>query len=182
MKKTTLWIARTAIALALLIAVQYLTGLTGQQLITGSCVNLLLALCTIVLGVWTGVTIAALSPLFAFLFGIGPKMIQVVPAIAVGNLVYVIVIALILALFRKSSNRAMPILGGYVGIAVGAACKFAALYGLIVCWIAPTFLPAKAAPVISASFGVMQLFTALIGGAIAATIAPVISKAMHSRS
>ena len=42
MKKTT-WIARTAVCLALLIAVQFFTKSLGQ-LVTGSCVNLVLAI------------------------------------------------------------------------------------------------------------------------------------------
>ena len=39
----TQWITRTAICLALLVCVQFVTKSLNQQLITGSCVNLILA-------------------------------------------------------------------------------------------------------------------------------------------
>ena len=48
MKKTT-WIARTAVCLALLLAVQFFTKSLGQ-LVTGSCVNLVLAVAALIGG------------------------------------------------------------------------------------------------------------------------------------
>ena len=68
MKKTT-WIARTAVCLALLLAVQFFTKSLGQ-LVTGSCVNLVLAVAALIGGVWSGVTVAVISPFCAYLLGI----------------------------------------------------------------------------------------------------------------
>ena len=85
-----LWITRTAVLLALLIALQWATAGTqvfAGQYITGSCVNAVLAVAVLFSGVWSGVTIALLSPFFAKALGIGPQLIQIVPAIAAGNLV-----------------------------------------------------------------------------------------------
>ena len=48
--KKTVWIARTAVCLALLIAIQFLTKSLGQ-LVTGSCVNLVLAIAALIGGV-----------------------------------------------------------------------------------------------------------------------------------
>ena len=45
--KKTVWIARTAVCLALLIAIQFLTKSLGQ-LVTGSCVNLVLAIAALI--------------------------------------------------------------------------------------------------------------------------------------
>ena len=59
-------------------------------------------------------------------------------------------------------------------------CKFGIQYLLIVKWIAPAFLPAKALPVIAVNFGVLQLFTACIGGVLACLLFPVISKGIRS--
>ena len=47
--KKTVWIARTAVCLALLIAIQFLTKSLGQ-LVTGSCVNLVLAIAALIGG------------------------------------------------------------------------------------------------------------------------------------
>ena len=77
MKKTT-WIARTAICLALLVAVQFVTKGLGQ-FVTGSCVNLILAIAAVIGGVWSGVAVAVLSPFCAYLLGIGPAFVQLVP-------------------------------------------------------------------------------------------------------
>ena len=57
--KKTVWIARTAVCLALLIAIQFLTKSLGQ-LVTGSCVNLVLAIAALIGGVWSGVTVAGI--------------------------------------------------------------------------------------------------------------------------
>ena len=99
-----------------------------------------------------------------------------VPAIAVGNLTYVLVIALLVKLL---GNGKLPELARHlVAVAAGAVCKFVIQYLLIVKWIAPAFLPAKALPTIAASFGIMQFFTACIGGVIASLIAPTIKKGL----
>ncbi|MCL2696169.1 MAG: hypothetical protein FWE69_07580, partial [Clostridiales bacterium] len=84
------WITRTGAMLALLIAVQAFTRPAGQ-FVTGSCVNLILALAVLAGGFWCGLTVALLSPFFAFLAGIGP-ILPVVPAIAAGNAVYVLLL------------------------------------------------------------------------------------------
>ena len=88
MKKTT-WIAQTAVCLALLIAFQLLTRSLGQ-LVTGSCVNLVLAVAALLGGIWSGVTVALVSPFCAYLLGIGPAFFPLVPCVALGNAVYAV--------------------------------------------------------------------------------------------
>ena len=102
----------------------------------------------------------------------------VVPAIAVGNLTYVLMIALVIKLLK---NAKLPeIVRNILAVAAGAVCKFIIQYLLIVKWIAPAFLPPKAQPVMAVNFGVMQLFTACIGGVLACLIGPVVKKGVKN--
>ena len=80
-------ITETAVMTALLVALQAATASLGNQFVTGSCVNAVLALTILLVGLWSGAAAAALSPFFAFLLGIGPQLLPIVPAIAAGNLV-----------------------------------------------------------------------------------------------
>ena len=86
MKNKTYWIAETAVMIALLVALQWATKPLGQ-FVTGSCVNLVLGVSTLVGGVWCGAVVAIASPFCAFLVGVGPAKLLIVPFIAVGNVV-----------------------------------------------------------------------------------------------
>ncbi len=169
------WITRSAAAIALIIVAQLTTAPLKQQLLTGSLVNLILALSTLLFGFGTGAAAAVVSPFIAYLLGINAQ-IMVVPAIAAGNLIYVLVISL---LTKKLKDRiSEETVRNMTSVAVAAIFKFALQYLLIVRWIAPSFLPEKAQAVMSVNFGVMQLVTACIGGAIACMISPLIRKAI----
>ena len=87
MKKKILWITRTALMLALLVAAQYITKPFGQ-LVTGSCVNAVLTVTAMVVGLSGSVVVALVSPVLAYLLGIAPQLVTV-PAIMVGNAVFV---------------------------------------------------------------------------------------------
>lgn len=93
MKKTT-WIVRTAVCLALLLVLQVATKSLGQ-FVTGSCVNLVLAMAALSGGLWSGVAVAVLSPFCAYALGIGPAFLQLVPCVALGNTVYAVLFALL---------------------------------------------------------------------------------------
>ena len=173
MKKKTLWIAETAVMIALLVALQGLTKPAGQ-FVTGSCVNLILGVSTLVGGLWCGLTVALLSPFFPFALGIGPALIQIVPAIAVGN----IVLVLVLWLICRKAKKLSPL--SYGGAVVASVCKFAVLYALVVLLLLPLLgLPEKQVAMMSAMFSWPQLVTALIGSFLAVTVSPVIRKALH---
>ena len=161
MNKKTLWITETAVMIALLVALQWATKPLGQ-FVTGSCVNLVLG-------------VALVSPFFAFLLGIGPAFLPIVPMVAVGNMVLVVILHL-LASRDKIATRS------YLAVAVGAVTKFLALWLLIVKLVLPTLgLAEKQVAAISASFSWPQLVTAAIGGVLAVTIAPLIRKALRSK-
>ena len=178
MNKKLRWITETAILLALLVSLQALTKGFGQ-LVTGSCVNAILAISVLVGGLSSGITVALISPVLAFLLGIAPQILTV-PAIMVGNTVYVILLYLI-------AGKSDQIVRKVIAWLVAAAAKFAALYGIVVgliCGVLADGLLAagtlkepmlKALP---ATFSWPQLITALIGGAVALLIVPVLRKAL----
>lgn len=102
--KKTVWIVRTAICLALLIAVQFFTRSFGQ-LATGSCVNLVLAVSALIGGVWSGITVAVISPFCAYLLGIGPAFLPMVPCVSLGNAVYALLFGLFVGKYLKEKSR-----------------------------------------------------------------------------
>lgn len=175
--KRTVWIARTAILLALLVCLQVLTRGFGQ-LVTGACVNLLLAVAALTGGAWSGVSVALLSPIFAKLLGIGPIW-PLVPCVALGNAVYVLIHAL---LTRKALNKkSYPAAGGWMVLAAGA--KFAVLYVVLLKVVAPLVVPkAEMLAKLAGTFGLMQLATALLGGVLALAVVPVLEKAISKKT
>lgn len=164
----TQWTTRTGVLVALLVVLQWATSGLGQY-VTGSCVNAVLAVSALVGGLRSGVAVALLSPFCAKLFGIGPQLIQIVPAIAAGNLAFVLVLHF---LCKKQK---------VLGLICGAVAKFATLYLLVVKFIVP-MLAANLKPqqiaTFSAMFSYPQLITALIGGSVALAIVPVLKKAV----
>ena len=180
MKKKIRWITETAIMLALLVTLQALTKPLGQ-LVTGSCVNTILAVSALVGGLGCGLTVAVISPILAFLLGIAPQILTV-PAIMAGNAVFV----LLLSVLADKSGKNLVKQG--IAWVVSAAAKFVTLYVIVVkiiCGVMASSLLAagtlkepmlKALP---ATFYWPQLFTALIGGAVALVIVPVVRKSLH---
>ncbi len=179
MNKKIRFITETAVMLALLVSLQALTKPMGQ-LVTGSCVNAVLAISALVGGLASGITVALVSPVLAFLLGIAPQILTV-PAIMVGNTVYVVLLSLLADKDGKNIGKQIA------AWLIAAIAKFASLYIIVVkiiCGVlAPTLLAAgtmkepmlKALP---ATFSWPQLITALIGGAVALLIVPVLRKAL----
>lgn len=171
-QKRILWITRTAVLTALLITLQWLTAGFGQY-VTGTAVNCILAVATLVCGVAGGITIAAISPWIAFLLNIGPGLIQIVPCISLGNIVLVVVLWLFI---RKSDASAIKKIAG---ITVASIAKFVALYLLVVKAFVPLMgaaLPEKQIAVFTAMFSWPQLITALSGCTLAMLILPLIGR------
>lgn len=171
-------IARTAVLLALLVALQALTAGWGQ-LVTGSCVNAILAVAALTVGWSGGLVIALASPVLAYFLGIAPQVLTV-PAIMAGNAVYVLLLYFV-------ADRESRVLWRQVTAWLAAALgKFAVMYGIVVgliCGVmAENLLNAGTLkqPMIAAltvKFGWMQLVTALIGGAAAMLLLPILRKA-----
>lgn len=180
MNKKIRWITETAVMLALLVSLQALTKPMGQ-LVTGSCVNAVLAVSALVGGLSCGLTVALISPLLAFLLGIAPQILTV-PAIMVGNSVFVVLLSLLAD--KSGKNIAKQVIAWLAA----AAAKFAALYAIVVLLIcgvlsesllASGVMKAPMLKALPATFSWPQLLTALIGGAVALLIVPVLRKALH---
>ena len=180
MSKKIRWITETAIMIALLVTLQALTKPMGQ-LVTGSCVNAVLAISALVGGMSCGAVVALVSPVMAFLLGIAPQVLTV-PAIMAGNTVYVVLLCL---LADKSGKNIVKQIIAWIAAAVA---KFAVLYAIVVgliCGLLSESLLASGAlkapmlKALPATFSWPQLITALIGGAVALIIVPVLRKALH---
>ena len=91
-----------------------------------------------------------------------------------------LVIALLVKLFKKT--KLPELVYNIISVVVAAACKFVVQYLLIVKWIAPAFLPPKAQAVMAVNFGVMQFFTACIGGVIACLIYLAVRKGINAKT
>lgn len=180
-KINTRWITQTAVMIALLLALQWTTSFIPkpiQQFVTGSCVNAILAIAALMLSCSSSVTVAILSPIFAFLLGIAPNIVTV-PAIMLGNVAYVL-------LFRLAREKALP--HKICFWALASIVKFALLYfvvAVIICGAASEALLAEGIlkdpmlQMLPATFSWPQLITALIGGGISLAITPVLTKAVH---
>jgi len=173
-----IYITQTAVMLALLIGVQFITRSFGQ-FVTGSMVNLILLVSVFIIGIYGGLTIAVLSPILAFLAGIGPAFIQIIPFIAIGNALYV-TIAWLIAKNHITSLKTKDIAISLIGLAFASLDKFLFLWlGFV--GVALPLIPGikeKQIAVISAAFSWPQLITALIGSALAIMIVPQIKKAV----
>lgn len=173
MKKKILRITQTAMLIALLVLLQAFTK-AGGQFVTGSCVNAVLAVSVLFCGLCSGVIVAAASPFFAFLLGVGPQFIAVIPAIAVGNVVFV----LILYFFSAKKNVSV----WRQGLCwLCAACGKALTLYLLAVQLLSRILPLaeKQITTITAMFSWPQLVTALIGGGVALFIVPILRKAFR---
>lgn len=181
MHKNVRRITETAVMLALLIALQALTKPMGQ-LVTGSCVNGVLAITVLLVGMGSGIAVALISPVCAFLLGIAPNFVTVLPIMA-GNVCFVVLLRVITgkALWQQP-----------VALLAAAGAKFGVLYLLVVrviCGFASNALLGKklgsivvlAPPMLQklpAMFTWPQLFTALLGGAVALLIVPILKKTL----
>lgn len=172
------FLCQTALGIALVVLAQ-LAGklfpagavvigpLSVSQLITGSLVNCVLFVFAAQTGALAGVCIGIFSSLLAFLLGIGPALIQVVPVVACGN-------AILAGLFgwacKKDWRREISMVAcavtkcGFLWLAVPAVI---ASLGTV---------PEKQAAVMSAMFSWPQGVTALIGGILALAIIPRLKK------
>lgn len=177
-KNAVIKITRTAAMLAVLVVVQFVTKSLGQY-VTGSLVNVVLAVSALTIGLVEGIIVAAVSPFLAFAFGIGPAFIQIVPFVAIGNAVLVTVLWLFAGRLKKFDAK--EIVMGYVGAVASSIAKFGALWlGVtkIAFNLVPNIKPAQVEKM-TAMFTWPQLVTALIGTILAITIVPQIKKAIE---
>lgn len=190
MQKKIRWITETAVMLALLVCLQWVGSFVPdqmtKQLITGTLVNCVLAVTALMVGLSSGIAVALISPICAFVFGIAPNIVTVLPIMA-GNCCYVALLHFIIGKARKFGWQ-QP-----VALISAAVVKFGVLYLLVVkviCGIASdallgkkigetVVLAPKMLQMLPTMFAWPQLVTALTGGIIALAIVPVLRKALH---
>ena len=179
MKKNIYWLTETAVMLAVLITVQMITKPMGQ-IVTGTGVNAVLGITTLVCGVGSGAVVALISPIVAFLLGIAPQILTV-PAIMLGNLVLV----LVLGWKRKKVQQVWV---DYLRCMCAAVAKFSVLYIVVVqiiCHLAADYfmqsgtLKPPMVSVLTTTFAWPQLITALLGSILATWMAPVLRRVLH---
>nr|MDD6334927.1 ECF transporter S component [bacterium] len=185
MKKlsTARWVAYTGLLLALALLFQAIRLVFPgvSTLIVGTLVNTVLVVAAAAVGIWSGLIISVATPIVALLQGHLPH-VGMIPLVAVGNLVLVVVVALCL-----KPEKVNPWLKAVMAIVAGAVLKFGALYLMVVKWAVPTFLTTalgdKKAAVIGGMFAMPQLYTALMGGvlgfAVLAAIRPILKKGIQ---
>lgn len=175
-KKKILWITNTALFIALLIVMQAVTAPFGNVLLTGTIVNLILIISVMTCGLSSGLTVAAISPVLAKFFGIGPLWI-LIPFIAAANII------LVWIWYLLGNKRFGKKYTAFAAAAVTAAAgKFAVIYVGVVLVAIPFFakLPDPQAAVVSKMFSLPQLITALLGGLIAVFILPTLKKGVRN--
>lgn len=152
-RRSILFTTRTAILMALTLVIQML-GM--PQYVTGPLVNTMLYVAAVFVGIWGGVAIGLVTPLIAFWRGILPPPLgPMIPFIALGNAVLVIVYGLV-----KRHNR-------YVAIVAASVIKYFVLAGAV------RFV-VQVPPKIAQMMQVPQLITALAGGAIATVLSEIL--------
>lgn len=180
-------ITETAAMLALLICLQWVGSMIPhmltKQLVTGTFVNCVLAVTVLTVGMGSGVAVALISPVCAFLLGIAPNFITVAP-IMVGNVCYVLLLRLLMG---------KPVWRQAIALGSAAAVKFGVLYLLVIrviCDVAYPYLLGKKlgtivlmGPKMPAMLNLMftwpQFVTALCGGILALLMVPILKKALH---
>jgi hypothetical protein len=180
-EKRIQWVVQAAMLIALLVVVQLLTFAVPKsvplvgQLFTGTLVNLVLIVGAGAVGFSGAAVAAVLSPVLAFLFG---QMLfpQMIPVVAIGNLVIVVVTWAFFAAVRKNGKSPLNV----AGIAVGAVAKTAVLWAAASLFIVPLFFSAnpKVGKNISLMFSWPQLITAVIGGLVALAVIPPVRTAL----
>lgn len=187
MKTKIRTITYTGVLLALLLCLQWagaqIVEPTAKQLITGTLVNCTLAVSVLTVGLFAGVTLSVISPILAFLWGIAPNFVTVLP-IMIANTIFVLLLYFLYGRKTKLSWR-QP-----VAVVTAATAKFLTLYFLVVQVIcnlaAPHLMGQKigdtvvlAPPMLTmlpAMFTWPQLITALIGGTVAIFLLPTLKK------
>jgi len=163
------FITLTAIQLSLTIVFQYLSSFFGQQLITGSVVNMMLLLNTLFIGILGSIIIALLTPFIGLLIGMANNIIFV-PFIAISNVLYVVSFMIFIKLFNKKDTKEfINIIILFISLIIASSIKFLFMYFITYKLILPLIL-VNVPKQLSITFGTIQLFTALIGGTLSIII------------
>ena len=179
MKKATLKLVQTGLMLALVIVFELFKNIS--PFITGPLINCILILSVYFIGIWSGIILSIIAPLFSFFIAPSPitaGIPLIVPVIMTGNCI----LCLMVWLFTIKKNFRF---GFESGMICGSFLKAVFMGCLIILVLLPSFstniaVPAeKLSPLLGKAkfmFGAMQLITALIGSFLACIIRIPLSK------
>ena len=157
----TLLISTIAVLLALTVLAQFLCGLAGIQLLTGSVVNMFLLVASALCGLVGGVSVGLVTPFIALALGINPNAI-LVPFIALANAIYVAIYSCNkLFNFEKVWLNYLVKVGAVV---VASFVKFCFMFFVCVKLILPLFMAEPVIAKLGATWGIIQFFAGLLGG------------------
>lgn len=165
-------ITRTAILIAVTIALQALTLQLGNQIVTGTVVNMMLILSVMLFGLPTGLTVGVVTPVLPTLMGFGPVW-PIVPFIIIGNMVLITIWHFVGNIHIKVEN-----ISYILALIAGAGAKFGVLYAGVVMIAAPFILGVPDGHPITIMFSYPQIITASLGGAVAIILLPPLRRAL----
>lgn len=175
-----IWITRSSVLIAMIVAVQAATIALAaipmlRQYVTGSIVNMILIVSVMAVGLPTGLCVGVFSPIFASLLGVVPGwQWPLAPFMILGNVSLVVVWHLIgkRSIVNKYVTRCIT-------VGAAAAVKFFVLYfGIVQLLLHVLELQQPQINALSTTFSITQVFTAIIGGVLATVVLPIISKAI----
>jgi len=161
----TQWLTRTAMLLAVAIAVQ---AMHMPQLLTGSLVNAVLILAVIFTGLSGGLIIGAITPWMAFMLAIlPPALAPLIPVIMLANMT----LAALFFLVRKNND--------FLAAGVASLAKYLVFF-LAINYLLQ-LLGVNLPPKLVAAFGITQLFTALIGSICAVLVGRALGREFSAK-
>ena len=175
-------LARTATLAALTVLMQYFGFLAGAgtvaaQWIAGPLVNMMLLISVIYCGLIGGVAVGVVTPIIAYYLQIAPLPTPwMVPFIGLGNASLCLAFWLVCWLCSKKINKEVSML---IGIVIAGAVKFVYLFFAVSKLVLPLLLGAGDLRLdkLAVTFGVTQLFTALVGGTLCLVVVCGLRKA-----
>lgn len=169
MKKPVLLMSLSAMLIALLLVVQLVFSSLGQFYV-GPLVNLLLILAALFLNRYSAMIAAFLSPLIAFSLGIGTTLFVLVPWIAIGNFLLVIVVIVARKLITKFHYFQMILV-----VVIGLFVKISFYWITLATFIIPSLaLPDAAKLTLIYTFTWSQVITGIIGLGLTSIVYPLL--------
>ena len=179
--KNTRALAFAGVFCALTVVIQLATaplaaplGPLGQQLVTGSLVNLSLILCCCLAGLLPGLGVGLVTPFVAALCGILPPFLVLLPFMALGNMAIVATWRTLISIKTSRNAHVRRIIAAVCGAIVKTSVLYLGIVRLALPYL--TNAPPAQAAKITAMFSLPQMFTALIGGGVACLVLPLLGK------
>lgn len=193
MKLSVRQIVTGGVLLALMIISQLFKGLSVY--ITGPLINAILIIATLSLGLSVGIILSVIAPITSFLITASPIIAGIpliMAAIMVGNIILCLCAHLAYKRWNfeiKDNSLFSEQVRLVAGLIIGSVLKAGFMGAVIVKCLLPLFsanikVPAEKLPAVvktaSVTFGITQLFTSLIGSALAIVIWMLAGKALKA--